>query len=379
VLALRLDDIEKRFGATSVLRGVSLEVGAGEFVVLVGPSGCGKSTLLRIIAGIEQPDSGTVRIGARDVTQERPARRDVAMVFQSYALYPHLTVAENIAVPLAMQRLNGWQRLPLLGGMLPGTRKIRAGLAQDVRLAADSLGLLGLLDRKPGQLSGGQRQRVALARAIVRHPAAFLMDEPLSNLDASLRAQARREIVDIHRRTGAATVYVTHDQSEALTMADRVAVMQAGEILQYAPPETIYYDPVDLRVAIFIGSPRINTLPAEADAQGLVRVCGLSTGLCSTATGSLTLAVRPEKLTLGAVGLQAIVDCVEFLGESLLLHARHVQTGSALVARITPEQRPHLPSDGCVHLGFGAGDALLFDADGHRVRALVAAEAPAFV
>ncbi len=379
MITLRLNTIEKRFGTTNVLRGVSLDVAHGEFVVLVGPSGCGKSTLLRIIAGIDQPESGTVQIGGRDVTHARPAQRDVAMVFQSYALYPHLTVAENIAVPLAMQRLNGWQRLPVLGGVLPGTKQTRARTAQDVRLAADSLGLLGLLDRKPGQLSGGQRQRVALARAIVRHPTAFLMDEPLSNLDASLRAQARREIVEIHRRTGAATVYVTHDQSEALTMADRVAVMQSGEILQCAPPETIYNDPVDLRVATFIGSPCINTMPAEADGQGMVRVAGLATGLNSTARGALTLAVRPEKLMLGSTGLPAIVEGVEFLGESLLLHARHTHTGAALVARITPEQRPGLPSDGHVHLDFRAADALLFDAAGHRVRALTPAEAPAFV
>ena len=379
MITLRLQQIEKNFGTTTVLRGVSLEVGAGEFVVLVGPSGCGKSTLLRIIAGIEQPDSGTVRIGARDVTRERPATRDVAMVFQSYALYPHLTVAENIAVPLAMKRLNTWQRLPLLGGILPGTQQIRTRTALDVRHAAGSLGLLGLLDRKPGQLSGGQRQRVALARAIVRHPAAFLMDEPLSNLDASLRAQARREIVDIHRRTGAATIYVTHDQSEALTMADRVAVMHAGEILQYAPPETIYNDPVDLVVATFIGSPRINTLAAEADARGLVHVAGLATDLRSTASGAMTLAVRPEKLVLGATGLPAVVEGVEFLGESLLLHARHAQTGTPLVARITPEQRPTLPADGLVHLGFAAADALLFDPSGHRIRALAPIEARACV
>lgn len=377
--ALRLNGIAKRFGNIDVLGDVSLDVGIGEFVALVGPSGCGKSTLLRIVAGIERPDSGTVRIGASDVTHRRPAQRDIAMVFQSYALYPHLTVAENIAVPLAMQRLNGWQRLPLIGGVLPGTRQIRAQTTRDVRLAADNLGLLGLLDRKPGQLSGGQRQRVALARAIVRHPSVFLMDEPLSNLDASLRVQARREIVGIHRRTGAATVYVTHDQSEALTMADRVAVMQSGKILQCASPEVIYNNPSDLRVATFIGSPRINTMPAEVDEQGRVRVSGLAVGLSGNDQGILTLAVRPEKLMLARRGLPAIVQDIEFLGDSLLLHARHVQNGLALVARITPEQRAALPADGRVHLDFRAADALLFDESGHRVKALAPLEALAFV
>ncbi len=364
--AIQLSRVVKRFGSTTALHDVSLSVAEGEFVVLVGPSGCGKSTLMRIIAGIEHPDGGTVRIGGRDVTRMSPALRNVAMVFQSYALYPHLTVAQNITVPLAMQRLSAWQRLPLLGAVLPGTRATQARTAQDVRAVADSLGLLDLLDRRPAQLSGGQRQRVALARAMVRRPTAFLMDEPLSNLDAALRTQARREIVGIHRHSGAATVYVTHDQSEALTMADRVAVMQAGEILQLAPPETIYNDPADLRVATFIGSPRINTLPAEVDAAGTVRVCGLATGLRTAATGKLTLAVRPEHFTPAAVGLPATVEGVEFLGESMLLHARHPQTGTALIVRVAPERRPDVPAGGTIHLRFDAARALLFDATGRR-------------
>jgi multiple sugar transport system ATP-binding protein len=369
VNTIRLDRIAKQFGATNVLKSVSLAVSPGEFVVLVGPSGCGKSTLLRIVAGIEQPNSGKVWIGERDVTHARPARRDVAMVFQSYALYPHLTVAENIAVPLAMRRLNAAQRLPLIGRLLPGAARTGADIRRDACQIAESLGLGALLDRKPAQLSGGQRQRVALARAIVREPAAFLMDEPLSNLDASMRTQARLEIVDIHRRVGASTVYVTHDQAEALTMADRVAVMHQGEILQFAPPEIVYREPADLRVATFIGAPRINTLPAQSDARGVVRIAGQPAGIACAVSGEVTLAVRPEHLALGPRGMPARVVRLEFLGESLLLHARHLPTGTMLVARIEPGQRSNLPADGQIHLDFAPGDALLFDRDGRRIPA----------
>ncbi|MBP0445296.1 ABC transporter ATP-binding protein [Roseomonas sp. SSH11] len=364
---IAVDRLGKRFGATPVLRDVSLRVAAGEFLALVGPSGCGKSTLLRSIAGIEHPDSGRIQIGGRDVTGLRPSQRDVAMVFQSYALYPQLTVEENIAVPLAMRRLNAAQRLPLVGGWMPGARAARDSITRDVRQAASSLGLGALLGRRPGQLSGGQRQRVALARAIVRRPAAFLMDEPLSNLDASLRVQTRREIVAIHRAAGVATVYVTHDQSEALTMADRVAVMQAGEILQVASPAEIYADPQDLRVATFIGSPRINTLPAEADAEGVLRVAGQAVGLRVEGSGPMTLAVRPEDLQPGDAGLPAVIETVEFLGDSLLMHLHHPATGTPLVLRLAPEERESLPASGEIGLRFPLDRALVFDARGQRV------------
>ncbi|WP_368415529.1 ABC transporter ATP-binding protein [Falsiroseomonas sp.] len=365
-----IEGATRHFGRVTALDNVSLRVEAGEFVALVGPSGCGKTTLMRIIAGIETADAGRITINDRDVTQLRAADRDVAMVFQSYALYPHLTARENIAVPLAMRRLSGLQRLPLLGRLLPEARRRQSAIAQDVIAAAESLGLGTLLDRRPGQLSGGQRQRVALARAIVRRPAAFLMDEPLSNLDAALRVQTRREIVDIHRRAGAATVYVTHDQSEALTMADRVAVMQSGRILQIATPEAIYADPQDIRVATFIGSPRINTLPAEAGIDQVVRIAGMPTTL-RAAPGNLTVALRPEDLRPEdlrpeAEGLPARVEGLEFLGDSMLLHARHEPTGTALVLRLPPEAAR--PAPGAVlHLAFDPSRALLFGSDGRRV------------
>ena len=369
---IMIEGATRRFGRVTALDDVSLNVAAGEFVALVGPSGCGKTTLMRIIAGIETADTGRITINGRDVTRLRAADRDVAMVFQSYALYPHLTARENIAVPLAMRRLSGLQRVPLLGRLLPEARRRQSAIAQDVVAAAEALGLGALLDRRPGQLSGGQRQRVALARAIVRQPAAFLMDEPLSNLDAALRVQTRREIVEIHRRAGAATVYVTHDQSEALTMADRVAVMQAGRILQIATPEAIYADPQDIRVATFIGSPRINTLPAEAGLDQVVRIAGTPTPL-RAALGNLTVALRPEDLRPDAAGLPARVEGLEFLGESLLLHARHEPTGTALVVRLPPEAARPAPG-ALLHLAFDPARALLFAPDGRRVAAIPAGQ-----
>ena len=365
VQGVSIKSISRHFGSVKALDNVSLDVAAGEFVALVGPSGCGKSTLMRIVAGIETADAGSLSIGSRDVSALRAAERNVAMVFQNYALYPHLTVSENIAVPLAMRRLSALERLPLFGRMMPGLSQKRAAIATDVLQAAQSLGLDALLDRKPGQLSGGQRQRVALARAIVRHPDAFLMDEPLSNLDAALRVQTRREIVEIHRRVGAATLYVTHDQSEALTMADRVAVMQAGQILQVSSPEAIYHDPQDIRVATFIGSPRINLISGEANAEGHVHIAGKPSGLYAT-PGPITIAIRPENLRIESNGIPCVAEGIEFLGESLLLHARHSAGNEAFIIRLPPElPRPH---DGeVIHLAFEAKHALLFDQNGKRL------------
>ena len=366
---ISIDGVVRRFGQVNALKGVSLDVAAGEFVALVGPSGCGKTTLMRIVAGIETSDAGNISIAGRDVTRLRAADRDVAMVFQSYALYPHLTARQNIAVPLAMRRLSAWQRLPLIGAAMPGVRARTRAIGEDVERTAQALGLSALLDRRPGHLSGGQRQRVALARAIVRQPAAFLMDEPLSNLDAALRVQTRREIVDIHRRTGAATLYVTHDQAEALTMADRVAVMQAGEILQVASPEDIYADPQDLRVATFIGSPRINTLAAEADREGTVRIDGQPLPLRGR-PGRLTRALRPEDLRLAGEGLPAIAEALEFLGESILLHARHATSGESIVLRLAPEA-PRPQPEQPIQITFDPSRALLFGVDGRRISASV--------
>jgi multiple sugar transport system ATP-binding protein len=365
---ITLQDITKSFGATQVLRGIALEMAHGAFVSLVGPSGCGKTTLLRIIAGLETADAGTVSIGGRDVGQLRAADRDIAMVFQNYALYPHMTAGQNIAVPLVMRRLSALQRTPLLRHLVPGTAACRAAIAAEVADAANLLAIGHLLDRRPAQLSGGQRQRVALGRAIVRHPAAFLMDEPLSNLDAALRQETRTELVELHRRVGVTTVYVTHDQAEAMTMSDRVAVMHAGQVLQYDTPRAIYEEPADLRVASFIGSPRINVIEAEVDPAGVLSLAGAPLGAAiRPGPAMVRLGIRPDHLVPMAGGLACAVRHIEFLGAEVLVHLRPDHAASDLVARFTPEfwaaQR------GAARLSVGAAPhrLLAFGADGRRL------------
>jgi multiple sugar transport system ATP-binding protein len=361
-----IEGVQKSFGMTSVLRGVSLTVAHDEFLSLVGPSGCGKTTLLRIIAGLEAVSAGTVQIAGREVTALRAADRDVAMVFQNYALYPHLTVRQNIGVPLVMRRLSAAERIPVVGRLLPGVATKRREISADVVTAAEMLGIGALLERKPAQLSGGQRQRVALGRAIVRHPHAFLMDEPLSNLDAALRVTTRAEIVALHRRVGASTVYVTHDQSEAMTMSDRVAVMMDGQILQVGTPEAIYTNPQDLRVASFIGSPSINTFAAEIGPDGEVMIGSVSSGLGSTGTGPAILAIRPENIAPAETGIAARVDHLEYLGESLLVHARLLEGDELVICRLPPEARQQLRRGEMIRLRPDPAKALLFDGAGRR-------------
>jgi multiple sugar transport system ATP-binding protein len=253
---VRLAGVDKRFEGVRVLEALDLTVTDGEFVVLLGPSGCGKTTALRIIAGLETPTAGRVMIGDRDVTKLAPRERDVAMVFQSYALYPHLSIADNIGYPLRIR------------GVPPKER------AKAVAAVAQSLEVGHLLKRKPRELSGGQRQRIALARAIIREPAAFLMDEPLSNLDAKLRIGMRGEIRRLQQRLGATTVYVTHDQAEALTMSDRVCVINDGVVQQFAPPQEIFDRPANRFVAGFVGNPPMNILPIGLDAERRAFVAG---------------------------------------------------------------------------------------------------------
>ncbi len=377
VPALHLQGIEKSFGDHRILAGVDLRVHAGEFIALVGPSGCGKSTLLRITAGLERPDSGRVLLNGQDLTTARAADRDMAMVFQSYALYPHLTARQNMALPLVMRRLNAFERLPWLGPYLGKTRAKLAGIRQEIDQSAQTLKITPLLDRKPAQMSGGQRQRVALGRALVRHPKAFLMDEPLSNLDASLRVHMRAEIAELHRRAGVVTLYVTHDQEEALSTADRVAVMMGGRILQLDTPEAIYRDPQHIEVASFIGSPRINIIPAEvrADRQAYWRDVLIAPSLQFPAVGSLRLAIRPEALELhaqprpGAIPVR--LERIEFLGVEALCHLTLPDSDVALVVRQPPELAARLKAqaDAKASLAVSARDAdwLAFGADGHRV------------
>ncbi|MGV1789969.1 ABC transporter ATP-binding protein [Rhizobium sp. A37_96] len=370
--ALSLRGIAKSFGGNAILKGVDLDVEPGEFIALVGPSGCGKSTLLRILAGLDHADSGEIILGGNDVSGVAAADRNIAMVFQSYALYPHLTASENIAVPLAMRRLTRTQRLPFIGSLIPGQRAVRSGIIRDVREMAVSLKIDHLLDRKPGQMSGGQRQRVALARAMVRRPSVFLMDEPLSNLDANLRVHARGEIVDLHRRAGVPTVYVTHDQAEALSMADRVAVMIGGQLLQLASPQTIYDDPSHIEVARFVGQPRINLLPALAE-NGVVAFGGIRLALedGSFAGNTITLGIRPEFVTLAQGRQDAIaarIERMEFLGSEVILHARLDAIGETMIVKLTPAEAAGLSAGTPVALTLAPEQAMVFAEDGSRLR-----------
>ncbi len=367
---LQIDHVTKTFGDTQVLKGISLDIADGEFVSLVGPSGCGKSTLLRIIAGLEGQTSGAIRIRGQDVSGIRAADRNLSMVFQSYALYPHLTVAENISVPLKMRQLSAAQRLPVIGPFMPGARGRNAEIAAAVKHAAQTLEIDRLLDRKPGQLSGGQRQRVALGRALVREPAAFLLDEPLSNLDAKLRVQTRTEIAELHRRLGATFVYVTHDQVEAMTMSSRIAVMMGGEILQCDAPDEVYNNPLDIRVAEFIGSPKINILPVEA-SNGALRFGDvvLPTVAPKALKGPIRIGLRPEALRLAAQDavLTGQVVHVENLGSEIFAQISLTGYDGRVTMRAAPAQRGSLRIRANIGLAFEGHAALLFDHNGKRV------------
>jgi ABC-type sugar transport system ATPase subunit len=317
------DRVTKRFGDVEAVSDFSLHVDDGDFLVLLGPSGCGKSTLLRMLAGLDEPTEGVIDIAGEPVNGVEPKDRDIAMVFQSYALYPHKTVRANIEFPLRPRKV---------------PKHERRRMAEE---AAEQLGLTPMLERKPGQLSGGQRQRVALARAIVRRPVAFLMDEPLSNLDAKLRTQTRAELVELQRRLGTTFVYVTHDQVEAMTMAKRVAVMNEGVLQQVGPPTEVYDRPANLFVARFIGNPPMNTLAGTTD-QGRISVAGGSvpSPVASKALPvAVTVGIRPERLTLGGqgdAGITVEIRVAESLGHEQLLVC-DAKDGSTVIARLDPD------------------------------------------
>ncbi len=318
--------VTKRFGDVTAVDDLTLEVADEEFLVLLGPSGCGKSTALRVIAGLEEPTAGTIQIGDRTVNDVEAKDRDIAMVFQSYALYPHMTVRRNVEFPLKSRKVPKEERDRLVGE------------------AAGVLGLTELLGRKPAQLSGGQRQRVALARAIVRRPQAFLMDEPLSNLDAKLRVQTRAELIELRRRLRATIVYVTHDQVEAMTMGDRIAILDQGVLQQVAGPQEVYARPANLFVARFIGNPPMNTVTGDVTRENSaigVRIPGgvlslppaLGAAVEQRGLQQVVLGVRPEGLTFVDGGtVKATVSVVEALG-----HERHVmcrlEDGQLVIAR----------------------------------------------
>ncbi|MHC1551579.1 ABC transporter ATP-binding protein [Phyllobacterium sp. K27] len=370
--AFALRNISKSYGANNILHDVSIEAEDGEFIALVGPSGCGKSTLLRIAAGLDHCDTGGIWMGDREITADHPADRNVAMVFQSYALYPHLTAAQNIAVPLVMRNLSRLQRMPFFGRFASGRTNVQAAIKQQVLTTATSLQIEHLLDRKPGQMSGGQRQRVALARALVRQPGVFLMDEPLSNLDANLRVHTRAEIVDLHRRAGVPTIYVTHDQSEALSMADRVAVMLGGKVLQFDSPARIYDDPRHIEVAKFVGSPRINIINAITCENGAIFVGGkaILDGISRPVGTSVHVGIRSERIKLrspGSKGIAATVSRLEFLGSEVLVTADTTGVDEGLVVKAAPADVALLGVGSPVILQINKDACLVFGQDGLRV------------
>ncbi len=329
---LRLDGLVKRWPGGAALDGVSVTVGAGQFAVLLGPSGCGKSTCLRIAAGLEQPTEGRVWIGGRDVTELAPAQRGIGMVFQSYALFPHLTVAENIVFGLRARHVPAAER------------------ARRLEAAAAMLGLDALLGRRPGQLSGGQQQRVALGRAVVAQARICLMDEPLSNLDAQLRADMRREILALQRRLGMTMLYVTHDQTEAMAMADQVVLLRGGRVEQDAAPALLYARPATRFAAAFIGTPPMNLLPAGSFGPA--------------PEGAHTVGIRPEAMRLERGGFAARLEHAEYLGADTNLQ---LMLGAApLVARVPGQVMPPPGSD--VALGFDPADLHYFDAAGLRLQ-----------
>jgi ABC-type sugar transport system ATPase subunit len=339
--SVALSGIVKRHGAVTALDGIDLEVAPGEFFSLLGPSGSGKTTTLRILAGLEQADAGTVRMNGRDVTALEPGARDVAMVFQSYALYPHMTVKENIAFPLKMT----------------GTRTEE--IEKAVRDAAARVRIGHLLERRPGQLSGGQQQRCALARAIVRRPALFLLDEPLSNLDAKLRVETRVELKRLQRALNVTAVYVTHDQEEALSLSDRLAVFMEGRIVQVGTPEAVFSRPATVEVAGFLGNPPMNLLPARLE-DGRAHLEGTVLelpSLKSLGRRDVTLGIRPSGVRLAADGVPATVAMCEALGEDFFVD---LSVGERLVrAKMSGGERPAERSQ--VRIAFAAEGLHVFD------------------
>ncbi|MFS2204121.1 ABC transporter ATP-binding protein [Variovorax sp. Varisp36] len=349
---VEIQDVAKSFGSTQIIRGVSIDIRDGEFVVLVGPSGCGKSTLLRMVAGLEGIDGGEIRIGGRRVNGLLPKDRDIAMVFQNYALYPHLTVADNLAFSLKLRHAPQQET------------------EERVARAAKILGLEPLLTRLPKQLSGGQRQRVAMGRAIVRDPQVFLFDEPLSNLDAKLRVAMRAEIRELHQRLKATTVYVTHDQIEAMTMADKIVAMHDGIVEQVGTPLDLFDRPRNVFVAAFIGSPSMNLLPVKMNGKGVVDNAGnhwTVPGVPAASGQDLTLGVRPEHLRLDADGVEARVLVVESTGSETHLI---VDAGGTKLTCVLRERVSVRPGDQ-VRLGADSAHVHLFRVDsGERLETL---------
>lgn len=349
---LELKGISKRFGSNSIIEDLNLQVSKGEFLVLVGPSGCGKSTVLRLIAGLEDPSAGEIWIDGKNRNGMEPKSRHIAMVFQHYALYPHMNVYENMAF-----------------GLRVGKKLEEKEIQSRVSEAAEMLQLENLLDRKPKQLSGGQRQRVALGRALVRKPRVFLFDEPLSNLDAHLRNQMRIEIRKLQKRLGITSIYVTHDQIEATTMGDRIAILQKGKLQQIGSPQEVYQRPQNKFVAQFIGSPEMNFFPVSVDSNRKFILNGNGYSVPNLAAGEYFLGLRPEQLKKGAqiMALSAKVELTEYLGAHVLVHSRLLNSNEIIYSL---QENLALPKVGeVIELTCSMEDMHFFDAKtGMRVQ-----------
>ena len=382
--SIKLNRITKNFGAKEVIRNIDFDVADGEFLVLLGPSGCGKSTLLRMLAGLETISGGEILLDGRRIDNLPPSQRDMAFVFQSYALYPHLNVRRNITFPLVMRQFKWWYHLPVIGGWAKRRIERSPAVAELVDRTAKILALTNMLEQFPRTLSGGQRQRVALGRAMVRQPEVFLMDEPLSNLDAKLRTTMRAEISKLHQDIGGTFVYVTHDQVEAMTMGTKIALMRDGVVQQFGSSREIYTDPANVYVARFIGTPPMNLIEMEKSGSIGGHKIALPAALASAASkggNTVLLGIRPNAIALAeasaADGVTGAVAMVEHIGAESIIAVKldkartaHLEDGELDAVMVTQSGYSKLKIGDAVALSFNLDEAVLFSAeDGQRLRA----------
>ncbi|EOI5211403.1 ABC transporter ATP-binding protein [Campylobacter jejuni] len=358
---LKINNLNKKFGNNEILKNINLEIKEGEFLTLVGESGSGKSTLLRIIAGLEEPSQGEIlNLNNQDISKQNPRDRNFTMVFQSYALYPHLSVRENLAMPIKA-RAKFIHKLPLASFYIKSYKEFKTHLEEKIEQVATKLKITHLLDKKPKQLSGGQCQRVALGRAIIREPNIFLMDEPLSNLDAKLRIHTRAELSAMHRELNKTFIYVTHDQSEAMTMSDRIAFLVDGELLQVASPDEMYNNPNHLKVAQFIGTPTINTLCVELKSYGFALIN-------KNLSKHKSLAIRAENCFIDPHSqIKAKIYNIENMGNEYLIYTKLLKNDNNFILSLNTQEGKKLQLDSVVGINFDYSKAFIFDEEGRRM------------
>lgn len=361
---MQIKNLEKKFGETSVLKNINIVIKKGEFLTLVGESGSGKSTLLRIIAGLEDKTSGELLLNGEDLSKKAPKDRDLAMVFQSYALYPHLTVAQNLATPL-INRGKAIYRLPFATKILKEAKEWRQSIDKEVEKVAKKLQISHLLGRKPKELSGGQNQRVALGRAMIRKPIAFLMDEPLSNLDAKLRVHMRNELTELHRELGITFIYVTHDQVEAMSMSSRIAFLVDGNLLQIDTPDNMYNNPNHLKVAEFIGTPKINTLACGIENNAVTFDWQVAQNLPQK--DKYTFAIRPEYIDIkNNSPFKVQVQNKENMGNEFLIHSKTLFSDSNFTLKVSADYGKSIKIGEVLPICFREDKALYFNSEGQR-------------